>query len=927
LRVALDNMPGGIISIDPHGDIEFANQSVNTITDLPPGLICHGRPIEDTVRHLVEEGHVLPKGPDASFESNLDAAMVPFRIGRPVEYDTTLGNGRTVRNSTSLRDDGGIVLVFTDVTQARADERNSKLLSEAFDTFSDMVILYDRHETVVFTNNRYHEIYPNSPAKRDIIGCTMEKLLRRSLDAGQITAPLAHSDPEKWLVEALASRRDNAQGTGETKHASGRTFLFQSRKTAEGGMMLVQSDITERKHAEAEMASALDTAEVATRAKDAFLATMSHEIRTPMNGVIGMIDLLGQTTLNVDQRRMATTIRESAFALLTIINDILDFSKIEAGKLDLENLPISIGNVVDSVAETMAPNAEKKGVTLTVFAQPNIPLNLRGDQVRIRQVLFNLLGNAIKFTEEGSVTLHAWPESSPTPAGCVAIHYLIKDDGIGMTPEQMGDLFTPFAQAEASTTRRYGGTGLGLTIVARLVALMGGTIDVRSDFGKGSEFEVTIPHTLDSQRAPGRDDHIDLKDVRVLALGEPGELRTRMVREYLEADGASVTFESRRDALADRALDAWNIGSAFDVVLLAGAGSSRSAAAIRAEFQSDDKLKATRFVLSQSTFTLGTTIDIPDTTLVAGAPLTRRNLTSGVAVAAGRASPDVTHDRSGHHRSTRAPPTIDEAIKNDELILVVEDNLTNQDVITRQLRMLGYTSEVVGDGALGLEAVATRRHAIVLSDVHMPNVDGLEMTRLVRESETSSTIGNKPRLPIIAITANALRGEAEVCLAAGMDDYLPKPLETHKLQAMLRRWLPHIDTQAFDGDHEHSPQTQRTPPADLAGADDAVDVTVLTEMFGDDNNMLREVLGDFREQALTNVADMREAIEAGNAEDLSFAAHKLKSSAHSVGASALGDLCEALEHAGTARDWATINQRGETLEPMMKAVAEFIEAV
>ncbi|MEQ8832447.1 MAG: PAS-domain containing protein [Alphaproteobacteria bacterium] len=1160
LDSAVANMDQAITMFDADLRLSLFNERLFEVMDVPRTLGKIGTHISEFFRHNAERGDYG----DVDIER-----AVAERVAQAAEFEAhaaqrVMPDGRTVEIKGNPVAAGGFVTTYTDITPILEAQRDSKLLKEAMDTFTDMVILYDRDERVIFTNDRYHEIYPLSPSKDDIRNHTMESLLRVSLEAGQIQAPLALSDPEAWIAKTLADRRREEGGFGETQHANGRTYFYRYGRTTEGGLILMQSDITERKRIEEQLRTTIDNipagiimcdgemnirlyndlfgelldlpkelveagrsvtgiwryqhqrgdygdvdlekqigkmcdifesrdvfeyerdiangttlemrfspmsdgggvwiasdvtkrkeilqalqdseqqlnrileaspiavavstddnsdddglieftnarfrsmlefdgeqhgiartadffsdeaqrseyehlleageavydrealwtrsdgrdvwtlmsispihfndrksalvwlyditerkamegdlliakeqAEAATKAKDSFLATMSHEIRTPMNGVVGMVDLLSQTQLDGDQRQMASTIRDSAFALLTIINDILDFSKIEAGKLEMENIPVSISNIVDGVAETMGPNVGKKNVRFHSYTDPAIPPRILGDQVRLRQILFNLLGNAIKFTEDGAVTMRA--DLVSRDGDRATVRYSVQDQGIGMTDAQVRELFKPFQQAEASTTRRFGGTGLGLSIVHRLVTMMKGQVTVESRPGAGSRFDVTLTHQI---VADGAQEIIrDLDGIRVLSLTGQDEVQQLIVKDYLENHGAEVDLIFDPQDLADTARKAAQAGRPYDVVTLGFDIADDSKFELRQTFRDDDELKAMRFVVGRPTYGIGASIELPDTTIVPATPLTQRNLVNAVAVAVGRASPNIRYGSEAPILAVRDVPSVEAAEANRELILVVEDNKTNQDVIRRQLHRLGYQCEIAEDGKLGLAAIGTGRYSLVLTDVHMPNMDGFEMTARVRKSETD----DGTRLPIVAITANALQGEADRCLANGMDDYLSKPLEMKKLQEMLRRWLPHVaaPTDAV------APSDEAPAPAESKedGGGDPVDLTALADMFGDDMETITEILKDFVEPAWDIVGEIETAIQAGDAAGVGAAGHKLKSSSRAVGANDLADLCFALEKAGKSGDMETIETEVQKLRPTMMAVASFIDAI
>ena len=611
----------------------------------------------------------------------------------------------------------------------------------------------------------------------------------------------------RWLHTV---KRPIPSPDGASTMLLGVSIDITDRKRAEQEVRQLTSDLERRveertralQATNLQLEQARREAERANGAKSAFLATMSHEIRTPMNGVIGMVEVLLQSRLDEQQFDAAKTIRGSAFALLSLIDDILDFSKIEAGRLDLERLQVDVTALVEGVCRSLAPSAAARDVSIDVFVDPKVPRHIAADPTRLRQVLTNLVGNAIKFSgdrpqQPGRVMIRVELASD-------AAHELrirVCDNGIGITPAALTRLFTPFEQAEASTTRRFGGTGLGLAICNRLVELMHGTIAVDSEPGSGSVFTVVLP-----------------------------------------------------------------LEPALGVLAIDGPGMGREA------------------------------------------------LVPAVAVAAGAASPEVVRDDPPRAPvdETRAAPNVTEARARDALILVAEDDEINQKVMLRQLGLLGFAAEVAIDGVEALTLWREGSYALLLTDLHMPRMDGYGLARAIRAEEAASQ-----RMPIIAVTANALPGEAKLAQAAGIDHYLTKPVQLRLLAEALEDWLPSAVS---------APPGSR-PAASGAAAPlaPAVDITVLEGMVGRDDDVIRDFLSEFLESALTLGDEMRVALTRNDTSRVASIAHKLKSSSRAVGALALGDVCAGLENAGRAGSQREVAVGMAGFEASLSAARECIE--
>jgi|GEM_PF-1463314 PAS domain S-box len=782
----------------------------------------------------------------------------------------------------------------------RSTQRQSARFRSLVHNSTDLITVLDEHAVALY----------QSPSSEQVLGYAPEDIVGTKL-----TALLHPSDKNRAIGELAAAYHRPGETVAvhfAVRHHDGRWLALEGTATnlladpSVRGFVLNSRDVTERDRVAAELSAARDEALSASVTKSQFLASMSHEIRTPMNAIIGLTDLLLDTPLEREQREFASGVHGAAEGLLGIINDILDFSKVEAGKLEIEAVPFDLDVLVEDVAALLGEIANAKGIELLAHRQPDVPTALVGDPTRLRQILLNLSSNAVKFTEHGEVVIRV--RLLEDRASDVRVRFEVSDTGVGIAGNDLERLFDPFSQADSSTTRRFGGTGLGLAIVKQFVELMDGKVGVDSTVDIGSTFWFELPLPKQHESTPERVAVPELATLHALIVDDNATNRL-ILREQLASWG--MQSDSAEHAL--RALEllraAATDGSPYDVVVLDLNMPDMDGLELAHAIGADPSLAGSHLFMLSSSGRI--TRDVAEAAGLDGTmtkPVRQSELFN--CLMGGLSMPlDQTE--------SDASPVTPERMALRGNLLLVEDNTMNQLVATKLLGKLGYEVAVAGNGIEALAEMDRADYDAVLMDCQMPEMDGYAATREVRRRE-----GDARHTPIIAMTAAAMQGDREECLAAGMDDYLTKPIRADALAEMIERWIGTGEEPAT------APETATADPDTLGGAQlDDERLAMLRDLDDGDGSLLAMLATEFTTEARRQLGLLREAVAEGDPQAIERAAHSIKGSSANLGATRLSELAGHLEELaragaiqGTAADVEAVGAELERVDVALTAV-------
>ncbi len=884
LRALLDaSKLNSIVATDPNGLITVFNSGAEQMLGYAasemvgkqtPAVFHLASEIEDRSRSLSEEFGRPIRG--------FDVFVQLARRGESEEREWTYvrKDGKrlivSVAVSAVQEVDGkiiGYLGIAHDITKRKESESKLLLLTERLSLATSVAAVgvweWDVANKAMTWDATMAEIYGFSLSSESPYEQWSRSVYPDDLPAAEGALEKVMREKGRAAVEFRIIRPD-----GSIRHLAAAEGVFLDDHGSVGRIIGVNIDVTSRKKAEADLQRAKDEAEAANRAKSEFLANMSHEIRTPMNGIMGMTELVLDTDLDSEQREYLNLAKISADSLLSLINDILDYSKIEAGKLDIEAIDFHLGDCLGDTMKTLSLRAHQKGLELAFEIEPNVPDALVGDPGRLRQIILNLVGNAIKFTEQGEVVLSV--QLLTHVPGNLQLRFTVADTGIGISPDKQTAIFEAFKQADGSMTRKYGGTGLGLTISSRLVELMGGRMWVESEIGEGSRFHFTADFKV--QKAAARTvvprDPGTLCDMRVLVVDDNATNRQILVKMLEGWRMVPTVSESGAKAMVTLT-EAKGTGRTFPLILLDAQMPEMDGFALAEYIKRHPSFRAATIMMLSSAGQRGDAMRCRELGVAAylTKPIRQSELMDAILNALGtRAKTDAKHALVTRHSLREG--------KHRLRVLLAEDNVVNQLVALRLLERCGHTVTVAANGKKALEALEKDSYDAVLMDVQMPEMNGWEATQAIREKERATG----GRIPIIAMTAHAMKGDDERCFAAGMDDYLTKPIRTEELVSALDK----VGARKIA-------RELRLDRATPKQGGEALDMAAALDRLGGDRDLYYELVGVFKGEFPNVEAAMRRAIVDRDAGALERGAHTLRGSSANLGAVRVSDAAMELE--------------------------------
>ncbi|WP_240374925.1 PAS domain S-box protein [Bacillus piscicola] len=897
-QLVIDNVLDGIITIDRKGSIESFNPAAENIFKYAENEV-----IGKNVKMLMPEPYKSEH--DSYIDNYVETGHARIiGIGREVVGKRKDGSTFPMDLAVSeffMEDDIHFVGIVEDITERKETEAAlEKALRDNFEhtvkNLQNLIFKLKKDESgrivySLFEGKNAHEI-----------GLATKRMFN------QTPSDIFHVDMADEL-ECYHARAFAGEDVNYEWSFAGKLFYISlSPITEEGHVSEVVGsgiDISDRKKMEEALSLARDEALEASELKSQFLANMSHEIRTPMNGIIGMVDLLKDTPLSDEQGEYVNIIHHSSQALLDIINDILDYSKMEAGKMTIENIRFSPAALVEGIAEILLPKAHHKELSLLTYIDPAIPDVLIGDPGRLRQILLNLTDNAIKFTEKGNVLVRAILGAEKN--GKTVIHFAVIDTGIGLSEKEQTRLFQPFIQSDGSTTRKFGGTGLGLAISKRLTELMGGTVGVESEKNKGATFWFHLPFELPVESEKQKE-MTSLDNLRILIVNDYAEERD-ILQKYVSSWGLSNEFSHNGiDALAELQKEAVH-GTPYDLVIVRLEHPGMNSAMFSQIVKQNPNFSHLKLILICD-FNDRKEHITGDYDAFVQTPVKQSQLFDCIANVV-RPIREKEPAEESHKDDSGKDEHYTEIQNEHHPILLVEDNPMNRKVAFFQLEKLGYSADAVSNGREAVEKITARHNfALILMDIQMPEMDGVEATKAIREHPM---LGKQ--IPIIAMTANAMKSDKEKYLKAGMDDYLSKPVELSKLRDMLERWMPtsHVSS-SYQGQSE-IPSTKDIAP---------IPFEHLQESYGD-SEMVNELLTMFVSMTPDLMASLHQAIEDRSGTAAAETAHSLKGSAAVIHAKEFVRLSKEIEQAAKAEDWNTVLAAHHKLIKHFHSIKRFIQ--